>query len=193
MICGLGFFVFLLAAAAAVEWMRNRQKGEIRYHAALPRTVILQSDAFPEGGHIPETYTFRGEGISPPLAWSNQPPGARSLALAVTDEELPVPAFPLFNIVHWGLFNIPAGAKEFRQGLTGAELENANIRAIRNISGKTGYLPPRPLYGDHRYAFRIYALDVEKLDSQIRDRNALLAAMKGHILAYGELNGHCRR
>jgi Raf kinase inhibitor-like YbhB/YbcL family protein len=193
MIYGLGFFVLLLIAAVAIESMRNRQKEENRYHAGLPRTVILESDSFSEGGHIPDAFTFRGEGISPPLAFSNLPPGAKSLALSVTDEELPVPSLPLFNIVHWGIYNIPAEIEELKEGVTGAELEAAGIRSIRNWSRETRYYPPRPLYGDHRYAFRIYALDKASLDPGIRNRDALLAAMKGRILAYGELNGHCRR
>jgi Raf kinase inhibitor-like YbhB/YbcL family protein len=193
MIYGLGFFILLLIAAVAIESMRNRQKEETRYHATLSRTMVLTSDAFPEGGHLPDASTWKGEGISPPLAFSNIPHGAKSLALSVTDEELPMPSLPLFNIVHWGMYNIPADIEELKEGVTGAELEAAGIRSIRNWSGENRYYPPRPLYGDHRYAFRIYALDVEKLDPQIRNRNALLAAMKGHVLAYGELNGHCRR
>jgi Raf kinase inhibitor-like YbhB/YbcL family protein len=193
MIIGLALLVLCIGGMAGIGWLRIRYGEEIRYHSALQRTIILLSDAFPEGGHIPETFTCKGDAVSPPLKWSNVPPGTKSLALMVTDEELPVPAFPLFNIVHWGLYNIPGPTANFAEGLTDAELNNAHIRAIPNWSRGTGYYPPRPLYGDHRYAFRIYALDVGKIVEGIRNRNTLLAAMKGHILAYGELNGHCER
>jgi Raf kinase inhibitor-like YbhB/YbcL family protein len=193
MIFGLSLLGLFAFAAAGIAWMRLRQGREIRYHAALRRTVILRSDAFAHGETIPETFTCRGEALSPPLAWSNLPPGTKSLALVVTDEDLPVPVFPFFHIVHWGLYNIPGSVANFAEGLTDADLETAKIRAVRNWSGGTRYYPPCPLYGDHRYAFRMYALDAQRFDDGIRSRSGLLKAMKPHILAYGELIGRCQR
>ena len=193
MLYGVIILVLCAGAAAGVGWMRYRQSEEFRFHAALARSIQLRSNAFLNGESIPDEYTCRGEGISPPLAWLHLPPNSKSLVLMVTDEELPVPAFPLFNIVHWVLINIPAGTDGFPAGVAEAELAKAGIRSLPNWSRETGYYPPCPLYGNHRYAFRIYALDMERMDAGIRNRSGLLKAMRGHILAYGEWNGYCRR
>jgi Raf kinase inhibitor-like YbhB/YbcL family protein len=193
MICGWTILVLLAGLVAGIGWMRIRYMEDVRYHAGLRRTIILRSDAFPEGGHIPEPFTCKGEGSSPPLTWSNLPTGTKSLALLVTDEDLPAPTFPFFNIVHWGLYDVPGKIPNCAQGLTDGNLKRGQVRQIPNWSRRTGYYPPCPLYGDHRYAFRIYALDVQRIGGEIRNRDALLAAMKGRILAYGELNGHRRR
>lgn len=193
MLCGLSFIGLIVAGTAMLLWMRARRAEDVRYHASLPRTVLVHSDAFANGEHIPEGYTCRGEAVSPPLAWSNLPPGTKSLALIVTDEDLPFAAFPFFHIVHWGLYNIPAASTHFAQELTGRKREKAGIGAVRNWSRGTEYYPPCPLYGDHRYAFRLYALDAESIGPGLRTRSDLLRAMRGRILAYGELNGRCRR
>ncbi len=45
-----------------------------------------------------------------------------------------------------------------------------------------------------KFMFRLYALDAPlKFDGQTPDRDALLKAMKGHILAEGELIGTYQR
>ncbi|MEX0715089.1 MAG: YbhB/YbcL family Raf kinase inhibitor-like protein [Planctomycetaceae bacterium] len=67
-------------------------------------------------------------------------------------------------------------------------------------SSRTGRFPigyrgpaPPPGHGTHHYHFRLYALD-EALDlPPALDKNALLAAMQGHILAEGELVGTYER
>ena len=182
----------LVFTAAAVALMRRRETADAEYHSTLRRSILLHSDAFAEGGRMPDAHTFRGEGASPPLAWTGVPPGTKSLVLLVTDEDLPSKSFPLFKIVHWGLYDIPAASGSLAQGVTEADWTAAGISAIRGWGGRR-YLPPRPASGNHRYAFRIYALDAERLDGGIRSRAALLRAMQGRILAYGELNGRCER
>lgn len=54
-------------------------------------TMYLTSSAFADGGAIPATHTCDGEDISPPLAWSGIPAGARSLVLIVEDPDAPDP------------------------------------------------------------------------------------------------------
>jgi len=51
-------------------------------------TFKLSSTAFPDGGEIPAKYTCEGEDISPPLAWTDVPPNAKSLALIVAGRRL---------------------------------------------------------------------------------------------------------
>jgi Phosphatidylethanolamine-binding protein len=47
----------------------------------------LSSSAFPDGGEIPRRFTCDGEDLSPPLAWTDVPPGARSLVLLCDDPD----------------------------------------------------------------------------------------------------------
>jgi Raf kinase inhibitor-like YbhB/YbcL family protein len=57
----------------------------------------------------------------------------------------------------------------------------------RNDFGKVGYNGPCPPSGEHRYYFRIYAIDT--LLQGDYSRRELLRAIEGHILQYGEIYG----
>ncbi len=70
----------------------------------------LTSTAFADGGAIPVKYTCEGRDVSPPLAWSGVPAGAKSLALIVDDPDAPDPAAPKLTWVHWVLYNMPPDA-----------------------------------------------------------------------------------
>ncbi|HXH69248.1 MAG TPA: YbhB/YbcL family Raf kinase inhibitor-like protein [Pyrinomonadaceae bacterium] len=64
-----------------------------------------------------------------------------------------------------------------------------------NIMGKTGYYGPKPPRTDppHSCHFQIFALDT-KLDLPSGfNRQALLDAMKGHVIAKGETVGMYQR
>jgi Raf kinase inhibitor-like YbhB/YbcL family protein len=53
--------------------------------------------------------------------------------------------------------------------------------------GKAGYIGPCPPDREHRYFFRLYALDTSLAGKMFKDRAALEEALKGHILAQSEL------
>jgi Raf kinase inhibitor-like YbhB/YbcL family protein len=61
--------------------------------------------------------------------------------------------------------------------------------AVVNSSGKTGYHPPCPPSGTHRYYFHVFALDnkVDLLQGETKDK--LQQAMNEHILAKGTIMG----
>ena len=63
-------------------------------------TLKLVSSAFTEGGAIPKKYTCEGQDVSPPLAWSGVPQGAKSLVLIVDDPDAPDPKAPKMTWVH---------------------------------------------------------------------------------------------
>ena len=56
--------------------------------------MTITSTAFANNAPIPALYTCEGRDISPPLAWSGVPAGARSLVLIVDDPDAPDPAAP---------------------------------------------------------------------------------------------------
>jgi len=150
--------------------------------------ITVTSSAFTEGALIPKKYTCDAEDISPDLKWSGVPQDARSLALICDDPDAPVGTW-----VHWVLFNIPADVAALPAGVPAdATLKNGAHHG-RNDFRKLGYGGPCPPGGTHRYYFKLYALDtVLNLESG-STKAQLLAAIKGHILAEGQLMGKYRR
>ena len=97
----------------------------------------LTSSAFREDGSIPSIYTCDGNDTIPPLAFSDVPKGAKSLALIVDDPDVPPPGSG--NIwIHWVQFNIPADTAGVTEGKTPPGVEG------RNSWGRTGWGGPCP-------------------------------------------------
>jgi len=70
-------------------------------------------------------------------------------------------------------------------------VEPEGVLQGRNTSGSHGYFGPKPPAGDpaHHYHFQVLALD-KMLDLPPKsDRDALLAAVAGHVIGKGEIVG----
>jgi Raf kinase inhibitor-like YbhB/YbcL family protein len=127
------------------------------------------------------------------VAWEAAPAGTRSYAIIADDWDVPSPLFPVAHFTHWILYDIPPDAQHI-DGLTSdSELKQLGISLGENSDGARGYRPPCPPFGKHHYVFRVYALDVPTVHPGGSGRLQLLAAMKGHVLAYGELVGQFGR
>ena len=150
--------------------------------------IRVTSSAFSEGELIPSKYTCDGANLSPPLAWEGIPTNTQSIALISDDPDAPAKTW-----VHWVLFNLPADIDGLEEGLNNEKTLGDLAIQGANDSGKIGYSGPCPPSGTHRYYFKIYALDT-KLDLQPgATKPELLEAMKGHILAEGQLMGKYAR
>jgi len=152
-------------------------------------TLSLSSIAFQDGERIPVKYTCEGQDISPPLMWSEPPPGTQSLALIVDDPDAPGGVF-----THWVLFNILPDSRELPEAVpTQAQLPSGALQG-KNDFGRVGYGGPCPPHGrPHRYYFTLYALDrVLGLKAGVFKKQ-VLDAMKGHILVQGKLTGIYQR
>jgi Raf kinase inhibitor-like YbhB/YbcL family protein len=134
-------------------------------------------------------YTCKGEGVSPEISRDGVPDNAPSFVLIATDWDGPSPKFRLGNFTHWLLYDIPSTVREIKSAATSAELKQSNIEVGNNSSDAAAYMPACPPLGKHRYVFRVYALDVPKIDPASPDREGVMAAMKGRVLAYGEIVG----
>ncbi len=183
--------VVLAAAVIAFAYMRASSARDVdrAYHAALPKTVILHSISFGAGGEIPSSYTCKGEGVSPEVSWEGVPDKAQSYVLIATDWDGPSPRLRLGNFTHWILYNIPRDIHEIKSAAKPAELTQEKIEIGNNSSDAAVYAPPCPPLGKHRYVFRLYALDVPQLHPANRNRDGVMDAMTGHVLAYGEIVG----
>ena len=152
----------------------------------MPIKII--SPAFEEGGMIPQKYTCDGQDISPPLEWAAGPSGTKSYALIMDDPDAPTGTW-----VHWVLFNLSPNTLSLPEAFSPSnKLANGGIHGINDFK-KFGYGGPCPPPGIHRYFFKIYALDIVLTLSKGITKSQLEQAMKGHILASGELMGRYER
>ena len=149
----------------------------------------LTSSAFASAGQIPVRHTCDGPNLSPPLAWSGAPAGAKSFALLVHDPDAPDPAAPKRDWVHWVLYNLPPNIDALREGASRAGLP-PGAREGRNDGDGTGYTGPCPPIGRHRYFHELYALDAMLPDLGAKaGRAELERATAGHVLATAQLMG----
>jgi Raf kinase inhibitor-like YbhB/YbcL family protein len=165
-----------------------------RIRTRRPGVLELTSSAFGHGQRIPVDYTHDGMNVSPDLAWSRAPERTRSFALICDDPDAPT-AEPF---VHWVIFDIPSDQRrmprlELPEGVSKEAKPPEVAGAVQgtNDFGHFGYDGPSPPpgHGTHHYHFSLYALD-RILDLQAGCRKAdVLRAMKGHVLAQGELIG----
>ena len=150
--------------------------------------IEVKSEAFEEGGMIPNKYTCDGEDASPPLSWTGVPEGTEALALICDDPDAPVGTW-----VHWVIFNIPPDTTGLSENIPPERVLESGARQGRNDFGNIGYGGPCPPRGTHRYYFKLYALD-KKVDLEPgATKDELLKAMEGHILAEGRLMGRYKR
>jgi Raf kinase inhibitor-like YbhB/YbcL family protein len=148
--------------------------------------ITVTSSAFRDGQPIPRRHAYRGEGenLSPPLSFSGVPATAKELELLCDDPDAPS-AKPW---VHWVLCRLPPATAALEEG---TKLGVAGANGWRE-PGWGGPLPPE---GDppHHYHFRVYALDAPTTLAAGASRDQLLAALRGHVIAQGELIGTYRR
>ncbi len=152
----------------------------------------IHSPAFGDGDEIPSKYTCEGDNVSPPLEWEGIPGNARSLVLIVDDPDAPDPDAPRMTWVHWLLYNLPASMSGLPEGVTAADLP-AGVQEGLNDWKHTGYGGACPPIGRHRYFHRLYALDTVMEGLNKPTKAQLVSAMKGHILAQGQLVGTYRK
>jgi Raf kinase inhibitor-like YbhB/YbcL family protein len=146
--------------------------------AAGGATMKITSSAFHEGANIPSKFTCDGSDTSPPLQIAGVPSGAKTLVLIVDDPDAPSGLF-----THWLVWNIPPQTGSIAEGSAPQGVQGAND------FGKSGYRGPCPPPGTHRYSFKIFALDHELELRSGAKRSQVDAAMKGHVIAQGELVG----
>lgn len=155
-------------------------------------SLTIESSSFAHGRAIPVRHTCDGPNVFPPLAWTGMPAGTKSLALIVDDPDAPDPAAPRMTWVHWVLYNIPAAANGLAEGVAAKELPDGTLPGLNDWQ-RTGYGGPCPPVGEHRYFFKLYALDAVLPDLRHPAKAALEKAMQGHVLARSELVGLYRR
>lgn len=160
------------------------------------RAIKVTSPAFVHGARIPMEHARERAGISPAIHWSGLPEGTRSLALLCEDADHPGPD----PFVHWLIYNIPPHASPGRPPVAGLPYGVSTDSQPHEVPGswqgvngfgEVGYAGPHPPPGggDHRYVYRVLALDTMVLPHEKMTRRELFDAARDHILGSGEIMG----
>ena len=173
-----GLVLAFLAASCGTRSHTERTGDE---NMGAPK-IQVKSTSFDARASIPAQYTCDGRDVSPPLAWAAGPPRTAGYALIMDDPDAPVGTW-----VHWVAWNIPRAELAESVGRE-ARLTDGTCQG-KNSWGKVGYGGPCPPSGEHRYFFKLYALDQKLELPSSTDADDLRAAMRGHVLAEGELFG----
>jgi len=149
--------------------------------------LLMQTDAFPDGGIVPQKYAGRG-GIQPGFKFSGAPDGTVSYAIIFHDIDV---AFGgnTGDVLHWLAWNIPAAAGGIPEG----KLPEGSVQGA-NIAGQNAYFGPGAPAGPryHHYVFELYALNAMLDLPATSGRDELLKAMAGKVTAKSAYVGRYR-
>lgn len=145
-------------------------------------TLALASPAFDDGERIPEKYGYDAENVNPPLEIKNVPEATDSLVIVVDDPDAVEPAGKVW--VHWIVWNIPPAVTTIPEGWRPDEAVEGT-----NDFSEIGYGGPSPPDSEHRYRFKLFALDTKLELSSDADAERLETAMEGHVIERVQLDG----
>lgn len=177
--------ILILAIGGAVFALSFKGRKEERFQPEkeLPKVMEISSSAFKNNSGIPSKYTCDGSGVNPPLNIGKIPSEAQSLVLIVDDPDAPGGTF-----LHWLVWNIDPKVSLIEED----SLPLGGVQG-ENDFGKKNYGPPCPPSEQHRYFFKVYALD-KKLDlTPGLSKKEVEKAMKDHILDQAQLVGLYQR
>lgn len=153
--------------------------------------LTVTSPAFKNMGDIPlENTQYQGNKF-PGLEWTAGPVGTKSYVVIMQDTDILRQGAP---ILHWTIVDIPAATTKLDAGMTTAPqgaMHGPNIRGMMQP-----YMGPRtPAGPKHRYHLQVFALDNNVGNESMMGADgaaaytSMLNAMKGHVLASGEIIG----
>jgi Raf kinase inhibitor-like YbhB/YbcL family protein len=177
------FYIFLLVMALVGAGCSKNNPGA-NLELKKNRTMNIESSAFQPNGLIPEKYSCEGHNINPPLDFKDVPQNTKGLVLLMDDPDVPKNLKPDGVFDHWVIYNIPPE--------TSAIVENTlNSPGVfgKNGRGEPKYTGPCPPDREHRYFFKLYALDTILNFPEPPDKAAVEKAMEGHIISQAELIG----
>jgi hypothetical protein len=150
--------------------------------------LLMQTDAFPDGGVVPERYAARGENVQPAFTFTNVPDGTVSFAIIFHDIDVAM-RNGTGDVLHWLAWNIPASAGGIPEG----KLPEGSVQGT-NAMNQPAYMgpgaPPGPRY--HHYVFELYALNASLDLPATTGRDELIAAMAGKVVAKSAYVGRYR-
>jgi phosphatidylethanolamine-binding protein (PEBP) family uncharacterized protein len=102
------------------------------------KKFTVTSSVFTEGKPIPAKYTCQGDAQLPPLTWSGDLAGGKSVAIVVDDPDAPDGGF-----VHWLVLDLPVKPP----AVLDPDTLPPGVHAAANSDGYPGWSPPCPDQG----------------------------------------------
>ena len=143
----------------------------------------LTSPDFTNGAPIPKRFTCDDVNHSPGLRIGGVPRAAKSLVLIMDD-----PDTPRGTINHWLLWNLSPDLREINTN----SVPNGAVQGVNDF-GRNAYAGPCPASGEHRYYFRLYAVDVSVNLPATAKCADVDKALHGHVLKEVVLMGRYAR
>ena len=150
--------------------------------------LLMKTDAFEDGGIIPERYAGRGGNVRPGFTFSNIPDGPVSFAMIFHDMDVAVTGTD--DVLHWLAWNIPAKAGGIPEGAT----PEGTISGTAGVGRGTYFgpgAPAGPRY--HHYVFELYALSAMLTLPAEATRAQLFDAMKDIVVGKAAYVGRFRQ
>jgi Raf kinase inhibitor-like YbhB/YbcL family protein len=157
----------------------------------IPR-LSVSSSTFAFNGRLPLRYTADGEGISPPLAWSDCPANTASIAIIVEDADSPTP----HPLVHAIAIDVMGGDRAIAEGALSTPHETPpQLEIGTNSFFRHSWLPPDPPpgHGQHRYVFQVFALRAGPAFAKAAGRKEFIDIILDRAIAVGCLIGTYER
>ena len=157
--------------------------------APAGRQLTLSSSAFKDMEPLPLRFTQTGTrpsivvppgmqnaAVTPPLEWSNVPPGTNAFVLLVLDH---------VDTVMWAVVNIPGNVRSLPEGIpNGNSSAKLPVGAFHRSFRSNGWIGPAARLnpeGRWTYYWKLYPLN-KKLDlPEDASREEILAAMEGRL------------
>lgn len=150
--------------------------------------LLLETDAYPDGGIIPVKYAGAGGSTLPGFKISNAPMTTVAYAVIFHDMDVSIGG-GTGDVLHMMAWDIPASANGWPEG----KLPEGSVMGI-NMGQKPAYMGPGAPAGPryHHYVFEVYALSA-KLDLPgTTSRDDLIKAMQGKVVAKAAYVGRYR-
>src|SRR6188508_778640 len=149
--------------------------------------LLMETDAFPDGGIVPQKFAGRG-GVQPGFKFTGAPEGTVSYAIIFHDIDVALQG-GTGDVLHWLAWNIPASAGGIPEG----KLPEGSVQG-NNLTGQPVYMGPGAPNGPryHHYVFELYALNANLDLPATASRDDLLKAMVGKTTAKAAYVGRYR-
>lgn len=175
----ISIIILIIAGFFLIENKKKITSPQETTPTVQPSGFFIISSTFMENQKIPLKYTCDGENVHPPLTVGNIPKNTKSLALIVDDIDTPSGSF-----VHWIFWNMLPETKDIPEGKLPPE-----VIVGKNGFGNYDYGGPCPPSGEHRYAFRLYALDTVLVLEKNVGKQTFIDSVNGHVLGQTEYTG----
>lgn len=154
------------------------------------QALTLSSPAFKDMQPMPLRFTQTGAGpstmqpagglsaaVSPPLQWSNVPPGAKSFTLLLYDH---------FDTLMWAVVNIPGDARSLPEAIpnggVSAKLPKGAWQRSFRSNGWLGMGGGKTPDFRNTYFWKLYPLDAALPLPEDANYAQIVAAMEGHLI-----------